>query len=103
MSHAPCTLFWPRTGATPEFGLPIWCVMQAMAAAVCTASTFCFCWHTPMPQQMMADGSAVAYMRAASRIIAGSMPVMSCVASGVYFSMVFHHSSKPKVCSRTNS
>ena len=83
MSQAPCTLFWPRTGATPELGLAIWCEMHAMAAQVWTASTFCLCWQTPMPQQRMEDGLAVAYMRAASCIMPGSMPVMCWVFSGV--------------------
>ncbi len=83
MSQLPCTLFWPRTGARPEFGLPICPVMQASAARECTVSTFCFCCATPMPQPTMDDGSAVAYMRAAWRISSGSTPVMCSTDSGV--------------------
>ena len=56
---------------------------QAMEAMVCTVFRFCFCWHTPMPQPMMAEGFAVAYISAAWWISAGSTPVMSCTDSGV--------------------
>ena len=76
-------MFWPRTGARPELGLPIWPATQAMEAMVCTVFRFCFCWHTPMPQPMMAEGFAVAYISAAWWINAGSTPVMSCTDSGV--------------------
>ena len=73
---------------------PIW--LEAMAAIVCTVLTPWRCWVTPMPQPMMELG-AVAYMRAALRMSSGSQPQMSATLSGVYFSMVCHHSSKPLV------
>lgn len=49
-------------GARPELGLPIWPATQAMEAMVCTVFRFCFCWHTPMPQPMMAKASPCVHL-----------------------------------------
>ena len=59
MSHEPCTLFWPRTGARPLRGLPMCPVISASAAMARTVCTPCACCVTPMPQPTTAV-SAVA-------------------------------------------
>ncbi|MEY4364356.1 MAG: Tungsten-containing formate dehydrogenase alpha subunit [Pseudomonadota bacterium] len=81
-SLAPCTLFWPRSGCSPEPGLPTCPVMDASAIRQRTLSVPCTCWLTPMPHKIMAL-FAVAKARATSRNAPASMPQMGAMASGL--------------------
>ena len=82
MSHAPCTLFWPRSGLTPLEGLPTLPVNSARLLTASTLSVPCVCWVMPMAKRIVA-GLRVAYSRAASTISARGTPVICSAKSSV--------------------
>ena len=57
MSHAPCTLFWPRSGLTPVPGRPIWPVSSARLATARTCSVPDECWVIPIEYTIAARGA----------------------------------------------
>ena len=79
---APCTLFWPRSGCSPEPGLPIWPVTVHSAIKQRTLSVPCTCWLTPMPHKIIA-ALARANSRATSRMADAGTPQIGSIASGL--------------------
>ena len=82
MSQAPCTLFWPRSGFTPQPGFPRLPVTMAMLESAITPSVPVECSVTPR-QYTMAAASAAAYILAAETRSARSMPHTASTRSGV--------------------
>ena len=82
MSQAPCTLFWPRMGFTPQPGRPILPLTMAMLDSAITPSVPVECSVTPR-QYRMAARSARPYMRAAATRSAASTLQMVATRSGV--------------------
>ncbi len=82
MSPPPCTLFWPRNGFKPDPYLPTWPVRSPSEMSAKTASAPLWCSVMPSVQFRVAF-SAVAYMRATSRMSSAGMPVSPSAYSGV--------------------
>ena len=54
MSPPPCTLFWPRSGTTPEPQRPTWPVRSDRLISAKTLSTALWCSVMPSVQQSCA-------------------------------------------------
>src|ERR687893_772686 len=82
MSPPPCTLFCPRKGLRPEPYLPTWPVNNPRSMSANTPSAPLWCSVMPSVQFSVAL-SAVAYMRATSRISSAETPVICSAYSDV--------------------
>ena len=91
-SEAPWTLFWPRSGCSPDPGRPICPHISASEIRQRELSVPCTCWLTPMPQKIIAERAA-ANSRATVRSVSASMPQSALIRSG----------GKPFRCSRKGS
>ena len=82
MSHAPCTLFWPRSGLIPQPGLPSLPETSARFDNAITPSVPVECSTTPK-QYTMGARLALAYSSAAAIKSHASMSQISATRSGV--------------------
>ena len=83
MSPPPWTLFWPRSGLTPEPYRPTCPVSSTRLISASTLSTALWCSVIPRVQQIIARGAAASAC-ARSRIAAAGTPVSRSAYSSVY-------------------
>ena len=82
MSPPPWTLFWPRSGLSPEPNRPTWPQSRARLISERTLSTALWCSVIPSVQQIM-PRSARANACAVSRITSAGTPVSRSPSASV--------------------